>query len=273
MPYTLSHALRSLGAASHIAALGPDARVETHKDRVVVRMPDLPDYWTGNFVLFRTGTVAPHEQIARFRADFPQADHVALAWDAERFEDRAGLEMLAAEGFDADVEDVLLRSGPVPKVEVPHGVDLRALQGDADWAAATALQTETDIQEDGYDAAAHAAFMKRRMAARRRHVAAGGLCWFGAFKDDQLVADLGIIVAPHLVRFQAVETRASERRRGLATALVAHASRWAAREAPSAPQVMFAEEASDAGRIYRRLGFELIEQHGSAVRGSYERSR
>lgn len=273
MPYILPHALRSLGAASHIAALGPGVQIEAYEDRLVVRMPDVPDYWTGNFVLFRAGTVASHEQIVRFRADFPQADHVALAWDAPRFEDRAGLETLTAEGFDAGIEDVLISSGHAPKVEVPHGVDLCALQGDADWAAATELQTEIDIQEDGYDAEAHTAFMARRMAARRRHAATGGLRWFGAFEADRLVGDLGIVVAPHLVRFQAVETRASERRRGLATALVAHASGWAAREAPSAPQVMFAEEASDAGRIYRRLGFELIEQHGSATRGSYKRSR
>lgn len=83
--------------------------------------------------------------------------------------------------------------------------------------------------------------------------------WFGAFEGDQLVAHMGMFHDDTVARYQAVETRATHRGRGICAALLSHVSAWAASRAPDAVQVIVAEADSDAGRLYRRQGFAPTE--------------
>ncbi|MEM7490093.1 MAG: GNAT family N-acetyltransferase [Pseudomonadota bacterium] len=255
---------------SDLAALGPAARFEIHADRIVARTPDLPDYWTGNVVIFRIAAVDPVPQIACFHRDFPDAAHVALVWDDPHATLGPEHAALGEAGFDVNLDDVLTRHRAPSVPPPPDGIRLRACRDDADWEVATALQIETGLEE-GYDPNAHPVFVAEHMALRRRHARAGGLRWFGAFDGGTLVADLGVVATDRIVRFQDVETRASHRRRGIAAALLAHASTWAARTAPHAVQVIVAEAGGSAGRFYRRLGFVPTERIASAVRGRYGR--
>lgn len=80
---------------------------------------------------------------------------------------------------------------------------------------------------------------------------------FGAFYGDELVAQMGIFHDAQIARYQSVETRVTHRRRGVCSALLRHAAQWALRRAQQT--VVVAEADSDAGRLYRRMGFSPTE--------------
>lgn len=261
----LPAALRSLGAASHILSLGPDAEIQVLADRIVIRSPAQPGYCWGNCLLFLTPQRDPESQIAQFRADFPQARHVAIFWDDPQAKPDATDAVFARLGFKLAVLDVLARHGPALPAPIPPGIGIRPLTSPADWTAATRLQHETGVEE-GDHSADHLPVIEARMAARRRSAEAGQLLWFGAFEGGDLVADAGVILHDRLRRFQAVETRASHRRRGIAAALVSQASRHVDRLGAGLPQLILAGRASDAGRLYRRLGFQPSERILSAIK-------
>jgi len=150
----------------------------------------------------------------------------------------------------------------------PEGIQLRPLQGDADWAASETLAAQIAIEE-GYDPTVHTPFLRRRNVTRRAQIADGLGAWFGAFDGDQLVGQMGMLHDDAIARFQSVETRATHRRRGICTALLGHVSAWAKDRAPEATQVIIAEADSDAGRLYRRAGFALTETLVEATKRGY----
>ena len=260
--------LRSLGLRSDLSVLAGVSEVETYPDRVVLRTPSEPSFWYGNMVIFREDHVDPEAQIAQFCRDFPDAEHVTLAWDAPGMARGAGHAALVKMGFDLDETDVLTLTGPLIASEAPERITIRQIATDADWEQVIALQIETGV-EQGYDRVAHTPYVRARCATRRRQIAQGGACWLGAFDGDLLVGDLGVFLGEGTARYQNVETRPSHRRRGICAALVNAGVRWAAACDPDAIPVIVADRDGAPGRIYRRCGFDLAETLISAVKGSY----
>lgn len=257
--------IRSLGLASDLMVLSGLSRVETHDDRFVVRTPAEPDFWYGNMVIFRDERIDPARQIARFEADFSQAGHVTLGWDAPEMRPGPQHAALVAMGFEIHGCDVLALTGPLQAAAPPEDLCIRPLDGDEDWARATALQIETGIEE-GHAEEMYRPFAMRRMTAQRGQVAQGRGVWFGAFDGAALVGDLGMFADARTARFQAVETRASHRRRGICAALLTAGVAWAARHRPGAVPVIVADAGSAAGRVYRHCGFALSETMVTALR-------
>jgi GNAT superfamily N-acetyltransferase len=70
-----------------------------------------------------------------------------------------------------------------------------------------------------------------------------------------------------LHRSQSVETRETHRRRGIASAVLRHAALWALDRTPVAKVIIVAEMDSDAGRLYRSMGFEHAETIHGVIRG------
>ena len=257
--------LRSIGIASDILALGDRAQVEAHPDRVVLRTPAEPDFWSGNKVIFRSGDVDAQAQVARFEADFPRADHVTLEWDATDMGDGPGLAALAEAGFEIDRSDVLACEGPPLAAAAPEGIALRVIESAEDWAAVEALQLETGLEE-GHAPDMLTPFITRRMESRRRQSAAGEGVWVGAFEGGRLVGDMGLVLGPGILRYQSVETRASHRGRGICPALLHFAALWGLERRAGATLVIIADAGERAARVYRRQGFAPVETIVSAMR-------
>ena len=260
--------LRSLGLATDILILRGRAVVQEHGDRVILRTPSEPDYWSGNALILKEDRIDADALIAQFRADLPDAGHVALFWDLPGPKPAQVAAAFEPLGFRVRTSDTLVLGGARPSVPAPDGIALREIASDADWTAVLCLQMETGIEE-GYDPVAHGPYLARRIAACRAQAEAGMGAWFGAFDGALLVGDLGIYHDDRVARFQQVETRATHRRRGICAALVTHALRWAAARAPGAVPVIIAEAEEAPGRLYRRLGFSHRETTVEAIRGSY----
>lgn len=250
--------LRSLGLRSDIVSMTGYSQVEVHPNGIVMRTPTEPTYWSGNVLIKTDGEIDADNDIAFFRAQFPQSAHVKILWDTPcpAPED---IRPHFSDDFEVAAFDVLTLQGFGKAMNVPDGITIRQLSHDIDWAASHALSTEVALEDD-YDVAVHAPFLKRRYETQRAQVRAGLGAWFGAFDADLIVAHMGLFHDGTVARFQDVETRASHRRRGICAALLAYVSDWGKHQAPSAVQVIVAEADSDAGRLYRRHGFAQTER-------------
>ena len=255
---------KSLGLATDILVLGNRAQLEPHPLGWVLRTPDEPDFWYGNKLILKGDPPAPEVAIAAFREAFPQAEHVTLSWDAPERSLADDLDDLAERGFIIEQSDVLTLEGTPAKAKVPGGFVPREVESDSDWAKVANLKVEIGV-EDGYQDAGYRAFIRGRCDGWRKAIAVGEGAWFGAFEGETLAADLGIFTDGRIARFQSVETAAAYRRRGLCSALVVYALNWLLTRAPQAQPVIVAEAEGDAGRLYRRLGFALVERQTSAM--------
>ena len=74
--------IRSLAFRTDLALLTQSGSlVEEHDDCVVVRTPDNPSFYWGNFLLLRDPPQAAEPWLARFEAEHPTARHRAFGLD------------------------------------------------------------------------------------------------------------------------------------------------------------------------------------------------
>jgi hypothetical protein len=245
--------------------IGWDGVVDEVDGAIRARSPSNPQFRFGNFLLFpdapRPGDAAAW--IAQFDAAFrddPRIRHVCLRWDRPDGA-RGAADELAAIGFTIEETIVLDTATPHPPPRVNREVELRRIESDADWAAVGALQAATMSEFDG---AAGAEFARYQIARYRRFAGAGRGAWFGAFWGGALAADMGVFVEDGLGRFQAVETAAAFRRRGLCGTLAYHAARTALSEL-GAERLVLVGLPDHTSAIYRSVGFEVREHLVAAV--------
>jgi GNAT superfamily N-acetyltransferase len=243
-----------------------------HPDCVVVRSPANPAYRWGNFLLLR-GWPRPGETLdwmERFKKEFPAADYIALGLDvtAATDADPAAEAELRDAGFSTDVATVLTATAVRRPRHQHPAADFRPLATDDDWRQANEL---TLVCFPG-DPVEHE-FIELRTAARRHLAETGNGAWFGAFTDDRLVAQLGVFTAAaadseagRVVRFQDVETHPGARRQGLAGSLLFTAASYATDVLAARTQVIVADPAGEAIRLYRSMGFTDREQQVSLER-------
>ncbi|NIK59449.1 GNAT family N-acetyltransferase [Kribbella shirazensis] len=219
---------------------------------VVVRTPQNPGFWWGNFLLYRT-PFAPGDTKLRmddFRREFPDAKHVAFGIDSTDGDAGAADELTAA-GLEIEPNVVMTADRVVPPPRPNEQATYRFLTSDDDWEqlyeqslACSAVTVDDDYKE----------FTRRKLAAKRDVVDSGHGKWFGAFDGGRLQSSLGLIFdGTGLGRFQNVQTSPEDRGRGLAGTLVHHASTYGLTKARKL--VMVADPDYLAIRVYRSVGF------------------
>ncbi|MEJ7796078.1 MAG: GNAT family N-acetyltransferase [Nocardioides sp.] len=246
--------VQSLGFRTDLALLQYGGTlVEDGGTHLVVRTPRLPTFFWGNFLLL--GAPPPADQIDHwvdvFRAEFPDASHVAFGIDRPSDGDLAPL---CDAGLTVDSDITLTTTSVRPPrrsaTEVGAG-EVRPLEGNADWDQQVELSMAGDI-----DPHVTREFSTGRDRAYRGLIEAGHGRWWGAFLGGRLVASLGIVEAgAGLARFQHVKTHPDHRNRGLAGTLIHRAGRDALENLGAERLVMVADPDYLAIRLYRSLGF------------------
>ena len=231
-------------------------------DYLVIRTPDNPDFYWGNFLLLGAwpdpGT--GDGWLARFAAEFPLARHVALGVDAADEQAEMPGEFLAA-GLEPERATVLTCVAVQPPPNRNTGAEIRPLTSGHDWRQSFELGVRC-YGESGL-------YLERRARARRQLTQAGRAAWFGAFTGGRLLAQLGVCDAGGgLARYQDVETDPSARRRGLAGTLVWRAGRYAAEVLGADSLVIVADPAEAAIRLYRACGFADTQSQFSFQRAA-----
>lgn len=230
-------------------------QVTDRGDYLVVRSPENPDFWWGNFLLMpeMPAAGAVDAWLAAFAAEFPAARHVAFGVDSADYQPVIPEDFLAA-GLQPQ-RGIVLTCAEVHQPPHPNAeAEIRPLVSDVDW------QQSVDLGSRCFDDGEPQEYLRRRAAARRRLTRAGMAAWFGAFLGGRLLAQLGVCdVGGGLVRYQDVETDPVARRRGLAGTLVWQAGRYGRQVLGASTLVIVADPAAAAIRLYRSCGFADTE--------------
>jgi RimJ/RimL family protein N-acetyltransferase len=243
------------------------SEVADHADHLVVRSPGHPGFWWGNFILLPAAP-QPREAagwLARFAAEFPGADHVALGVDVAEpgTAERSGL---PEAGLRLERSTVLVATAVHEPPHVNLAVQYRPLAGDADWQQSLDLR----LAADDSGGAASLGFYEQRTADARRMTENGHGAWWGAFAGGRLTAQLGIFSdGSGIARYQNVETDPDWRRNGLAGTLVWRAGQWAFAHLAARTLVIVADPAAQAIRVYRSAGFRDTETQTAFQRPPY----
>src|SRR5258707_2304195 len=110
------------------------AEITDRGDYTVVRSPDNPTFWWGNFLLL-AGWPEPGTGdgwLARFAAEFPQAEHLALGVDAGHEPAQVPPEFLAA-GLEFERATVLSCAAVQPPPRQNTEAEIRRLESGDDW--------------------------------------------------------------------------------------------------------------------------------------------
>jgi ribosomal protein S18 acetylase RimI-like enzyme len=258
----------SLGFRTDLALLTASGSVvEDRGTHLVVRSPDNPSYFWGNFILLAEPPVpgGEREVVGAFQTEFPQADHVSIGIDTPDLTDEARTAFEAA-GLTVDVATVLTASSLQPPREVE--AEVRALDSDEDWEARARLsqQLYPQTSEESF-----MTFAREKNTQERRLVEAGRGKRFGAFVDGRLVSTAAIFVTEDgVARFQSVETHPDHRRQGLAAAVTHGAGQFGLDHLGVRTLVIVADTDGEAIGIYRRLGFTDSERQLMLERRSGE---
>ncbi len=231
------------------------AEVTDRGDYLVVRSPDNPGFWWGNFLLLDVppGPGTADAWLGRFAAEFPAARYVALGVDTPDADAVVPGEFLAA-GLEPQRETVLTCAAVRPPPHPNSAAEIRPLASDADW------QQSLDLGLRCYGDDESQEYTIRRGAARQRLTQAGHGAWFGAFTGGRLMAQLGICDAGRgVARYQHVETDPAARRQGLAGTLVWHAGRYGHEVLGASTLVIVADPADVAIRVYRACALAGVE--------------
>lgn len=248
----------SLGFRTDLALLtAAGSLVEDRGTHLVVRTPDNPDFFWGNFFLLAAPPAPGGEKevVAAFHTEFPLAEHVSIGIDTPDLTDDARAAFEAA-GMTVDVSTVLTASSLTAPREVD--AEVRPLVSDEDWEARARLSQQL------YPRTSEEAFMtfaRARNEQEKKLVDAGRGQRFGAFVDGVLVSTAGCFVTEDgVARFQSVETHPDHRRKGLAGAVTYAAGRHALDHLGVNTLVIVADTDGEAIGLYRRLGFTDAER-------------
>jgi len=260
---TLPMDVRSLAFRTDLALLQLGGSIVTDRGtHLVVRTPDNPSFYWGNFLLLRDAPAPGRVDhwLAEIERELPEARHRALGVDGTDGS-RADVAGLADAGFDVEVSVAMTATVVHPPSRPHRDAVVRPLASDDDWGR------QLEMSLAGEDVHYTRRFATARTAQFRRLTEAGHGRWYGAFLGAELTASLGVFSAsPGLARFQSVKTHPDFRGRGLAGTLVHAASAFALDGLGAHTLVMVADPDYPAIRVYRSVGFADTERQLAAIR-------
>lgn len=256
--------MRSLAVRTDLMVMGDRTHLSDHGPYWLQTTVSEPDFWFGNQIILKDHQVSRAQAETWFKAHFPAAKHCVISFETPDLTADDVDPAYAEDGFETEVCDVLQRVG-VPEA---GGWTVDHVAADKDWSTMLDLSVQIGT-EQGFDPAYHAGFLARRQATFRHRIGQDAGAWLTVTDDQGLAGQLGIFVGDGLARFQAVETRGDVRGRGIAAALLAAGCAFASDRVPGVPITIVAEQRSNAARLYRALGFELVETTLAASRAGY----
>jgi GNAT superfamily N-acetyltransferase len=262
-------AFRSLVFATDVDVLAANRQVARRDGYWRVASPGNPTFWWGNFLLFDrppvTGDAERWSQL--FDHEFSgvaEIAHRAFGWDSPDGEPGAVASEFPRPWVVERSTGLIASAGAIARhPRANPDVTVRALDprpgADARlWDAVLALQLEqmrAEPWEADLDEAYTVGYRRRRNEELREIFRAGRGAWYVALMNGEVAGSLGIVVTDGRARYQAVDTAARFRGRGVATRLVVEAAELAAREHHIEQYVIVADPDYHAIGIYESVGF------------------
>lgn len=257
--------MKALEFATDLMVQAGQCVVRRYPDRTIQTTPAEPNFWFGNRVIFADPPTDAATLIAQFQGDIPAADHICIGWDVPNLSRDEVVAVFDASGLRIEQSDTLALRGDLHRATAPAGIIIRPFSSADEWVQSESI-AKVDLIKGGAPERGMDDYLRQKTQARQTQIQKGLGQWFGAFDGDRLAADMGIFNDQDLIRYQSVQTHEDYRRRGICSALLCASLDWAKVRAPRALPVIVAHAGSDAGRLYRRAGFDLAETTISAYR-------
>ncbi|HPH66554.1 MAG TPA: GNAT family N-acetyltransferase [Kofleriaceae bacterium] len=253
---------RSLALQTELGLWSTRGNIVQRPGYIVVRTPSDYGYFFGNLLLLAQAPTAADVPLwqARFAEEFAglPVRHVTLWWDQGTLTTDAE-QALVQHGFTIERVSVMSQPTRVMTARTVDGITLQELTAaQAEQLADLGLQINQRHDE------AFTLFHQRRARWQKQLITRGLARFWGAFADGKLVASLGMFYHNGLARFQDVQTAATFRRRGIASALLCAA--MDASTAARAQTAIIHAEPGDAARLYESLGFAHVATAETACR-------
>ncbi|EDY81069.1 acetyltransferase, GNAT family [Verrucomicrobiia bacterium DG1235] len=250
--------IANLGYQTDCLIASLNGHVEPREGYTLVRTPNNPTFYWGNFLLFENAPdeAAYENWIQLFHKEFgKEIGHLTFGWIAD---EPGNISAFLKNGFEEETSVILtLDTLKKPRpADLPH--EIRKLKSDADWKVVVDLQIlaseEQETPTPGYRE-----FKVRQFANYRKAQEEGHGAWWGLFHKDQLVCDMGLYFDQQrsIGRFQSVETHPDFRGQGLCSNLLYQLISDANRQNSLRHLVICTENDSAGHRVYQKLGFKL----------------
>jgi hypothetical protein len=264
---------RSLVWATAIDVLPPERVVHRRDGYLAVRSPTNPTHFWGNMLVFDDAPVTGDGErwealFAGEFADEPRVRHRTFAWDRTDDERGAVDSEFRERGYDVDLSVGMIAS---PDEIHPHpranaDVVVKALDPESGAPDEPHWQQVLEVQAAGRDPdsseteEAHGVFSRARQAELRTMFRAGAGAWYVALDGDEVVGSMGVVVTGGRGRYQAVDTAAGHRGRGICARLLVVAARHAVATYDADRLVIVADPDYHAASIYESVGFRPVER-------------
>jgi GNAT superfamily N-acetyltransferase len=236
--------------------------IDEFDDHLVVKSPNNPDFHWGNFVLVTDPSQVDNSVrwLTRFDEVFPDANWVSIGLPTYP----KLIDDWTSAGIELERLDVLAAKELPTRPDLTPSYDSRLFRDD-DWETLLKREISVNYESGEHEPVSFESFIRNSIENYRRLADQGLVAWVGAFSDDELVADLGIVVCGTIGRYQSVQTVEKHRKRGLASHLLGKAAEWSSNQGCDS-WVIVTETTNDAGRVYRRAGFSPDRETVTASR-------
>lgn len=237
------------------------AQITDKGSYIVVRTPDRPDYFWGNYIIMSS---APHPDsyshwLAIFESEIgpkSQTGFVAITWDSPS--DQGHSAQFTDKGFALQTSIILSASRVhTPPKSNPH-VTIKPLQAESDFAQAIDVHFTPDWQYSSDEG--QMKFLKDSAKRFRKLIDAGTAISIGAFQGDKLTAVVEMYYNDTLCLLDSVATHRDHRRQGICSSLTHYASQYALTQLNCQTLTLEADEEYHAAKIYESIGFRPTEK-------------
>lgn len=272
------YVLRSLVWATEIDVLPLDHTARRRDGYVVVRSPTHPGHYWGN-LLIADAPPGPGDRArweARFAREFgddPRVAHTTFCWDVTDGALGTARGEFIQHGYELEqMVGLVAGAGELrPHPRASSEVAVRPLASEEDGPDAALWQQVVQLWVDSREAVRLGEREQREFAAARHRdlralFRAGRGDWYVALLGQTVIGSCGIVVTDGRARFQAVDTAAAHRRRGVCSRLVVDAAAHAAAHHGARRFVICADPDYHALGLYESLGFRRVERAAGVCR-------
>ncbi len=233
------------------------AQVTDKGSYMVVRTPERPDYYWGNYILMAS---APGpDSYARWMDIFEseigavsETGYVAITWD--RPGGQGHTSQFTENGFDLQTSVILSSDCVHAPPKFNSHVTIRPLQTESDFDQAIDVHF-TPGWEYFSDDKEQMEFLQDSAKDFRKFIDAGSAISLGAFLDDKLTAVVEMYYSDRLCILGSVVTHRDYRRQGICSSLTYNACQYALTQLNCRLLTLEADEDYHAAKIYESIGF------------------
>ena len=236
------------------------AEIEKHEDYMVIKTPDNPYYFWGNFIFLynppRVESIDIFESLFEEKFSSMPIEHIAFTWDYSEKNDQF-YNNFQKIGYEIEKTKVLIADYlDVPR-KCNQEIQIKQIETADEWNLV--FENQIQCRESHFSEDSYRQFLEPKFLNYKKMIDDKKGYWFGAFLNNLLVADLGLFFENQVARYQAVETLPQYRSKGICSTLLYRSSLILLDKVEIKTFVITAAFDYHAARIYQSLGFKESE--------------